>query len=115
MAELVRMTWDGLDELEALFTAYETGVPQRVAQIMDNLEPEAETYMDALTPVDTGYLLSRNVVQSIAGGFTLSNDAPYFVYVNYGTRYQPAQPMLEPTIEHIKQAMTQRLPDALDV
>ena len=51
-------------------------------------------------PVRTGRLkLSINSQQTVLGSYKIGVDAPYGVYVEYGTRYMAAQPYFRPAID----------------
>lgn len=67
----------------------------------------------SLAPVRTGYLKSslspggpENVAEVQDGGLTMivGTAVEYGPYVNYGTRFQTAQPFLEPAVEHARPA-----------
>jgi hypothetical protein len=113
MAEAVEVVWEGFDELIESYSNYSKEMGERVDATMEQIGVQGKEYMQALTHIRTGRLREGVQVTPVAGGFELSNDVPYFVYVNYGTRYMSAQPMLEPTAEFITQEMETQLPKAL--
>ena len=95
------------------------GLPERmqkeIEDLMGQLAKEGLDYMDTLTPVRSGYLKSRNQVEVDGLAFTLSNDASYAPYVNYGTRFMHAQPFFEPTVEYLGGEMETVLAQVLTV
>ena len=64
---------------------------------------ELKKSFDQKTPVRSGYMLSRNNVQVQGAIVSLTNDAPYFDFVNNGTEHQPAQRMVELTMLEVPQ------------
>lgn len=66
-----------------------------IGEIADRIRDEAA----ARTPVDTGRLqASWHVVELGEGAREVATDVPYARYVEYGTRYDAAQPMLGPVV-----------------
>jgi HK97 gp10 family phage protein len=113
MAEAVEVVWEGFDELIESYENYSKQTSERVDTTMEQIGAQGKEYMQALTSVRTGRLREGVQVTPVAGGFELGNDVPYFGFVNYGTRYMAAQPMLEPTAEWITGQMENQLPKAL--
>jgi HK97 gp10 family phage protein len=74
----------------------------------------AKDMMDSLTPVATGYLLSRNqVVQTIADSYArvyqLINDADYAAFVVFGTVHTPANDFMTPAFVYGRMILEQKV------
>jgi HK97 gp10 family phage protein len=66
-----------------------------IHQIADNMQSE----VTARTPVLTGQLAGAwQVTKHGESEYRLSNPTPYARYVEYGTRYDTAQPMIGPVV-----------------
>ena len=111
----VEVTVEGESELMDAVDALPDRMQKEIEELMGQLAKEGLDYMDNLTPVRSGYLKSRNQVEADGLEFTLSNDADYAPYVNYGTRYMHAQPFFEPTVEYLTGEMETVLKAALEV
>ena len=59
---------------------------------------DTEAGMKVRAPIDTGFL-ANNIGSN--GKDKAWSAAEYSVFVNYGTRFQPAQPFVEPAIEDV--------------
>lgn len=109
----MNVTFDGLDELQSTLEKIQSQVPKNIAQAYEEVGNGAKDFMDGRTPVDTGRLRSGNTLETTENGFTLSNEVPYAIYVEYGTRKMAAQPFLTPTVEHAQEELATKLPEAL--
>jgi hypothetical protein len=78
----------GVDELLATVTAFGTTTPALVEQVVTQAGADMQAAGDPLTPVRTGFLLSRNQVLIEANGLVASatyyNDAFYSLWVCMG-------------------------------
>jgi HK97 gp10 family phage protein len=111
MAEVI---WEGLDTFIAKMETMGEKVTEKAGEIMGEIGTEAKDLMDAGTPVDTGELKSHNQLQADNLIFILINDSDHAVFLEKGTRYQPAQPFLAPATENAAQQMAEKLPKALE-
>jgi HK97 gp10 family phage protein len=111
MAEVL---WEGLDTFIARMTDMGGKVAEKAGEIMGEIGTEAKDLMDAGTPVRTGELKSHNKLETEGTGFTLINDSDHAIFLELGTRYQPAQPFLAPATENATQQMAQKLLKALE-
>lgn len=81
----IGVTFTGLDELAARLRTLATTGQAKADELALVTASVAKDAGDPLTPVDTGYLLSRNQIrQSGPGAAEFFNDAPYAVWVCYG-------------------------------
>ena len=119
----VEVTVEGESDLMDAVDALATHLPDEVKDLMEQLAKEGKDFMDSKTPVSSGhpesrdrpgYLKSRNQVEVDGLEFTLSNDADYAPYVNYGTRHMHAQPFFEPTVEYLTGEMETVLAQVLE-
>lgn len=64
------------------------------------------------TPVDTGNLRAgwqaRQKRTTRGGEVTVFNEVPYAGFVEYGTRYQAAKPMLRPSVAEVLEKLKQK-------
>lgn len=65
-----------------------------VKKNLDSMARDAEMVAKASCPVRTGNLRSSIKVQRKKYQIVLSSDVDYALYVEYGTRFMPAQPFL---------------------
>lgn len=91
---------DELPSLIAEATEYiaEEAVNNVQARIEDNGQIETGEMYDSVDHVDNG-----------DGSQTVFVGAPYAIYPNYGTRFQPANPFWEPGLDDTKDAMDEAL------
>lgn len=65
-------------------TNWGTGVAQEAQKLLEQAGQVGLEYSDSLTPVRTGYLLSRNQLDVQPGVVTISNDADYAIFIVLG-------------------------------
>jgi HK97 gp10 family phage protein len=111
----IAIEWEGLDALIEKLEGYSGRVEENVSRVYADVGAEAKAVMDDATPVETGYLKSRNNVEKTEDGFDLGNDAEYAGWVNGGTQNQSAQPFFDVAVEHARQELKQLLPKTLNV
>lgn len=117
------VTWEGLEGWISLVVDMWKTTPEKVKEIMGEIGEDAKGVMDAHTPVGhrvtkthkPGTLKAGNTLTETDEGFDLSNAVEYADFVNSGTKKMKAQPFLDPAVEHAKQEMDARLPNALEV
>lgn len=81
------------------------GLEDKAAQIVGKAALDLEAQMKVRTPVDTGFL--RGSIQARKLGpahWRVTVGAEYGAYVNYGTRFQAAQPFVEPAVNVVRPA-----------
>lgn len=125
----ITVTIEGLDQLRSGIAGRIAAVPEKASAIMAEIGKDALEVMEEKTPVwkgkpdrshVPGKLKEGDTLEETENGFKLSNDAEnergqqYGGFVEYGTRRMRAEPYLAPTIEFAKQAMAERLPQALE-
>lgn len=109
----VEVTVEGEDALIEATAALGAPFLEKISAAMESIGQEGKDLMDSLTPVATGYLKSRNSLEIEDMTITLGNDASYAGFVNYGTRFQSAQPFFEPATEYITQELSTAMPELL--
>lgn len=82
--------------IPALIAFVEANARVAVKKTADEIVRDAK----ARAPVRTGYLRSSIHADSVTAGkeATVSADAPYAAFVEYGTRHMSAQPFLGPAV-----------------
>lgn len=111
----IEVVWTGFDALLERYEKIEGGAAERIDKTMANIGSDSLSVMNGYTPVDTGWLKGNNKMEPIEHGFVLSNETPYAIFVEYGTRKMAAQPYLGPAVEYAMKSMEQQLPDALEL
>lgn len=87
---MAAITFDirGVDELVTMASTIGQNVPAKVEEITTAVAGDMQAAGDPLTPVRTGFLLSRNQPLIETNGFvgeaTYYNDAPYALFVCLG-------------------------------
>jgi len=80
-------------------------LPEAVSAIIRKAAFDIEANAKAIVPVDTGKL--KNSISSEFPSLTKAISAPhtdYAIYVEFGTRYQRAQPYMRPAAEKVAPA-----------
>lgn len=90
------------------FAELQRKLPNIARMIVETQTDAAVSLMKQLAPVDTGYMKEsiHKVEETNFGGATASKgikiDAPYWVYVEYGTVHMSAQPFVTPALESVR-------------
>ena len=75
-------------------------------QLAYHFAQRVEAYAKAKVPIRTGVLKDSIIRERISNGVhSVTVNAFYGIYVNYGTRYMRAQPFWEPAIEMATEAL----------
>lgn len=86
-------------------------------KVQDELERwamEVREYARSLAPVRTGYLRS-SIYARVQGWIAeIGAEAPYAIYVEFGTRYMQAQPYLYPALEEFLPRLEEIFLKAID-
>lgn len=84
------------NRIPALIAAVEANSRTAPMRAAEKIAASAKAY----APVDTGYLRSSIRAVSVSAGkeADVVVSAPYAAFVEYGTRYMPAQPFLYPAV-----------------
>lgn len=96
------------EELSGLIAeATEYIAEEAVANIQDHIEANGQ--------IETGEMYdSVDHVANSDGSQTVFVGAPYAIYPNYGTRFQPANPFWEPGLADTVDVMNEALQDVVD-
>ena len=94
----IKITSDGEKILKKFnnTTTVEKDVSKLIKDTLYNIEKDAKQQC----PVDTGRLrgsITTNIISTYSG--EVGNNVEYAGWVEYGTRYQSAQPYFEPAVE----------------
>ena len=113
MAE-VSIKIEGLEKLNNRLQQYVNDAKKRVRNTVHETLLLIESDAKQLAPVDTGYLRSSihaNFYGELAG--TVSANADYGIYVEFGTYSQRPQPYLTPAYQKNKEEFLRALKQAL--
>lgn len=85
-----------------------SGLEAKVKQTVIRNASEMQKKAMELTPVDTGFLKRSIGLTEWPSGFgiSVSPTAEYAPYVEYGTRYQSAQPFMRPAFQQQEKKFT---------
>jgi len=99
----------GLVELNVLLQGIPTEFPTIFQQVTGNRAQQMVSEMTSIVPVRTGYLKSTIGSSSTTLAMEVYVDAPYAGFVNFGTRFQRAQPYFSGPVERHIQPMIDEL------
>lgn len=89
----------------------EKDVSKLIKNTLHNIERDAKKEC----PYDTGRLrgsITTNIISTYSG--EVGTNVEYAEYVEYGTRYQSAQPYFEPAVEKNEEKFNEELDNILD-
>lgn len=102
------------NELSGLIEeATEDIAEEAVANIKDHIEANGQI-SDNEEPGHVHMIETVDHVANSDGSQTVFVGAPYAIYPNYGTRYQPANPFWEPGLQDTHDAMDEALQNVVD-
>lgn len=82
----------GDKELMAVLQKAQSQAPVATRKVLHNVGMRARANARAMAPWDTGFLHDHINMRSTGDNITIRSQAGYSGFVNYGTRYQSAQP-----------------------
>ena len=85
----------GIDLLEASLTK-KMRAKERAAKVVKSHGGKMQANAMRFAPVDTSYLKNAITLDVSATEAAVESTAPYAVYQEYGTRYQPGTPHIRP-------------------
>jgi HK97 gp10 family phage protein len=87
-------------ELLNMFKQFNAGISSRV---LEEIGEEAAYEIAVNAPVDTGFMAGEvRVTELTDTSVTVESPAPYSGFVNFGTKFQEAQPFFSNTVENIQ-------------
>lgn len=91
---MARMTISlaGDKELMTVLQKAQNQAPTATKKVLHNIGMRAKANAQAMAPWDTGFLHDHIRMRSNGNGIIIQSQAGYSGFVNYGTRYQSAQP-----------------------
>lgn len=110
MKNFVSVKLTGFEEGIKLLGAYQLRKRYEIIRVLDLTTLLVESDAKKLSPVDTG----RNragIVRASIGTFkrTVTANTEYAVYLEFGTKYQPARPFMFPAAENNRQQFIRNL------
>lgn len=103
---------EGHAELKNWITNTQTVLTKVENEVMQQLVTETVQYMQAKSPVDTGYMrshISGHVTGK--GNAIITSEAYYSGFVNFGTRFMDAQPFFSDGIDYINDRIRRIMED----
>lgn len=105
---------EGFANADQFFDRFGEEVVAKVQEAIDSGADEVVSLAQALAPVRTGAL--RDSIHKEEGGplsVTVIADAPYAIYVEYGTTFAAAQPFLTPAADVTRPRIVNGIVNAL--
>jgi HK97 gp10 family phage protein len=113
MAGKTGVTIEGSKKIIHVLTQISSGLPGTVSTVLGTVARTTTDQMKKTAPVDTGNL-RNNISFSVSGTTaTISSDAEYSGFVNYGTKYTRAQWFFTNGVEFAQQRLKQMFIDEL--
>ena len=108
------ITVEGTERVISILTRIGSGLPSVATSALQNIARSTAAQMQRAAPVDTGFLKSH-ISYSVSGSTTatVSSDATYSGFVNYGTIYMNAQSFFSDGVEFAKSQMMKMVVDEL--
>jgi HK97 gp10 family phage protein len=107
------ITIDGTKRVIKILAYLKSEFPKTATSVLENLAKTTTEQMKKTAPVDTGNL-RNNISYSVSGTtVTISSDAEYSGFVNYGTKYQRAQWFFTNGVEFAEQRLLKMMVDEL--
>lgn len=103
---------EGHAELKNWITQAGTMLTKIENEVMQQLVNETVQYMQAKSPVDTGYMRA-NISGHVTGkgNAIITSSAYYSGFVNFGTRFMSAQPFFSDGIDYINDRIRRIMED----
>jgi HK97 gp10 family phage protein len=100
MSLSVSVDVSGIDEVTTNLQGISDKVKSFVSTFPGQVADEMVQKMQAIAPVDTGYLRDHIVSEDSGDGrATVTSEAEYSIYVEFGTRFMSAQPFFFPVFD----------------
>ena len=90
---------DGVEEFQAAMEQFDSGMQRWVHSQLSSWVADVKALAKKLVPVRTGYLRGTIYARVQEWVAVVGADAPYALYMEFGTRYMQARPYLYPAIE----------------
>lgn len=96
----VSITITGVDTISSRLKNIAQSVKDFASQEPEKIANEMVEKMQAIAPVDTGYLRDHiQVSDTTENSATVISEADYSIYVEFGTRFMAAQPFFFPVVD----------------
>lgn len=95
----VSFTVDGLEDILNKLSGSSEKVKEFINSEPGNIADKMVTDMQAICPVDTGYMRDHIMADDMGGSATVTSEADYSIYVELGTRFMAAQPFFFPVVD----------------
>jgi HK97 gp10 family phage protein len=114
MAVEITCDVEGVEEFQAAMDRLDSGMQKWVHRQLASWAADVKALAKQLVPVRTGYLRSTIYARVSEWVAVVGADAPYALYVEFGTRYMQARPYLYPAIEEHLPRLEEVVAEAID-
>jgi len=105
---------EGIEEFQEAIRQFDSGMQRWVHRQLASWAADVKALAKQLVPVRTGYLRSTIYARVSEWVAVVGADAPYALYVEFGTRYMQAQPYLYPAIQEHLPRLEEIICEAID-
>ena len=113
MAGKTGVTIEGSKKVISMLASLKGELPASITTVLQNLSRLTTDQMQKTAPVDTGNL-RHNISYEVSGTTaTISSNAEYSGFVNYGTKYMNAQSFFSDGVEFAKQRLVKMMADEI--
>jgi HK97 gp10 family phage protein len=111
---MVSIEVDGLDEATSRLDNLANSITREIASALQEAADIFIQNAQGNAPVDTGFLRDNIFVSDSSDtSITITSEAGYSGFVEYGTRKMDSQPFFEPAIEQSMSEIEQLITDAI--
>jgi HK97 gp10 family phage protein len=114
MAVEITCDVEGVEEFQTAMERLDSGMQRWVHRQLASWAADVKALAKQLVPVRTGYLRSTIYARVSEWVAVVGADAPYALYVEFGTHYMQAQPYLYPAIEQHLPRLEEIICEAID-
>jgi HK97 gp10 family phage protein len=114
MAVEITCDVEGIEEFQEAMERLDSGMQRWIHRQLASWTADVKALAKQLVPVRTGYLRSTIYARVQEWVAVVGADAPYALYVEFGTRYMQARPYLYPAIQEHLPRLEQIILEAID-
>jgi len=113
MALEINLTLEGAENLQQALQSLDNTLQQSIQQQLERWAMEVLEFARSLAPIRTGRLRDSIYAKTSGWVIQIGAEAPYAIFVEFGTRYMQAQPFLYPAVEEYMPRLEEMLLEAL--
>jgi len=106
---------DGVEEFQQAMEQFDSGMQRWVHRQLASWAADVKALAKQLAPVRTGYLRQSIYAKVEEWVAIVGAEAPYALYVEFGTRYMAARPYLYPAIQEHLPRLEEIVCEAIDL